>query len=546
MPRKSTIGSYLVKRLEEAGLRQIFGVPGDYVLWFYDLLEESSIEVIGTCTEGGAGFAADAYARVHGLGAICVTYCVGGFNALNPVAGAYAEKSPLIVISGSPGMAERSKSPLLHHQVRGFNTQHLIFDQVCVASAVLEDPDLVPDQIDGTIMECLKRKRPVYLEIPRDMVHVPCPSPKPLSIQREKSDRAVLKEALHEATEMLKSSKRPVILAGVEIHRYGLQESLLKLVKGSRFPVAATILGKSVISENHPEYIGVYEGAMGKESVRMVVEGADCVLILGAFMTDINLGINTAQIDLSKTINATSEKISIKRHHYDGIVLRDFIEGLAKADLGAKKRRRLPSMPEPKPFKPVPSKPMTIRRFFQRINQFLEEDSVVVCDIGDSLFGAIDLRIHKRTEFLSPAYYTSMGFAIPAALGVQIGSKKLRPIVFVGDGAFQMTFQELSTIARHGLNPIVFVLNNKGYTTERFINEGPYNDIKEWAYHKLPALLQDGWSCEVQTEGDLEEALEQARNQKVYSLINVHLEKMDHSEALARLGKRLSKSVGKG
>ncbi|MCA9430429.1 MAG: alpha-keto acid decarboxylase family protein [Candidatus Omnitrophica bacterium] len=545
MRRRTTIGSYLVKRLEEAGLKQIFGVPGDYVLGFYDLLVESPIEVIGTCTEGGAGFAADAYARVHGLGAICITYCVGGFNALNAVAGAYAEKSPLIVISGSPGLAERAKSPLLHHQVRGFNTQHLIFDQVCVASAALEDPLLAPQQIDETIAACIKRKRPVYLEIPRDMVHAECQAPKPFSIPREKSDRGSLKEALGEATQLLRKSKRPVILAGVEIHRFNLQESLLKLAKKSGFPVAATLLGKSVISENHPDYIGVYEGAMGKESVQKTVEGADCVLILGAFMTDINLGINTAQLDLSKTINATSETISIKRHHYDHIVLRDFIEGLAKADLGSKKKRRLPSMPELKPYRAISGKPMTIRRFFQRINQFLQEDSVVVCDIGDSLFGAIDLRIHKRTEFLSPAYYTSMGFAIPAALGVQVGSKRLRPLVFVGDGAFQMTFQELSTIARHGLNPIVFVLNNQGYTTERFINEGPYNDIKNWAYHELPSLLQEGWAREVHTEDDLEEALEQVKKQKVYSLINVHLEKMDHSEALARLGRRLSKSVGR-
>ena len=170
---------------------------------------------------------------------------------------------------------------------------------------------------------------------------------------------------------------------------------------------------------------------------------------------------------------------------------------------------------------------------------------MVISDIGDSLFGAADLTIHKRTEFLSPAFYTSMGFAVPAALGAQIGARKLRPVVFVGDGAFQMTGMELSTIARYGLNPIVIVLNNKGFTTERFINEGPYNDVHEWAYHLTQQVLRKGWGCEVRTEGELEEALVTARsNTQSFSIINLHLDKLDRSKALDRLGNHLSRHAG--
>lgn len=551
MPRTTTVGKYLVQRLEQAGLRHVFGIPGDYVLGFYDLMVASpKLSVIGTCTEIGAGFAADAYARVNGLGCLCITYCVGGLNALNAVAGAYAEKSPLVVISGAPGLAERARHPLLHHQVRDFRTQLQIYEKVTVAAAALEDPTTIPGQIDDCLLACLRHKRPVYLELPRDVVNLPCPAPEPIDVNPPASDPKPLKESIHEAAAMIKAAKRPVVLGGVEIHRFSLQNELLQLVEKAGMPVAATLLGKSIISEHHPNYLGVYEGAMGRESVRLAVERADCVLILGAFMTDINLGIYTAHLDIDKTINANSERIRIRHHFYEDVQLRDFIRGLTRSlTTGRGAMKAKPSKakkPAPdKPFKARANKPCTVRRFFERMNGYLSDDTVVIADIGDSLFGAADLTIHRRTEFLSPAYYTSMGFAVPAAIGAQIGAMHVRPIVFVGDGAFQMTGHELATAAKYGLNPIVFVLNNKGYTTERFINEGPYNDIHEWAYHLLPQVLRKGWGCEVRTEGELEEALETAwGHTQSFSLINVHLDKLDRSKALERLATRLSEHAG--
>ena len=191
-----------------------------------------------------------------------------------------------------------------------------------------------------------------------------------------------------------------------------------------------------------------------------------------------------------------------------------------------------------------PDAKITIKQLFGRINKMLDEDMVVVADVGDSLFAAADLTIYRHTEFISPAYYTSMGFAIPAAIGVQVANPKLRPIVLVGDGAFQMTCLELSTAVKFGFNPLVLVLNNKGYTTERFLQEGPFNDIPNWNYHRLPDLLGDGWGFEVYTEGDLDQALNAAlANQDTFSLLNIHLEPTDISPALNRLAKRMSKSI---
>lgn len=544
MSKSTTIGKYLIQRLEAAGLRHVFGIPGDYVLRFYDMLSNSRMQVVGTTTEAAAGYAADAYARVNGLGAVCVTYCVGGLSALNAVAGAYAEKSPVILISGAPGLGERERSPLLHHKVRDFDTQRRIFESVTVATAALENPNTAAQEIDDTIDACIRHKRPVYIEIPRDMVDQPCrvsPRRRPAA---PVSDKDALKEAINEAAALLRQAKRPVILAGVEIHRFGLQEQLLKFVERSGYPVAATLLGKSVISETHRQYLGVYEGAVGLEHVRKAVEAADALVILGAFLTDIDLGLFTARLAPGRCINAGDERISIAHHHFDHVTMTDFITGITRAPIGARRRVVPVRKPAVKTYRPQPKRAMTVARFFQRINSFLDNSTVVICDIGDSLFGAADLTIHRRTEFISPAYYTSMGFAVPACVGAQINNRKVRPIVFVGDGAFQMTGQELSTVVRQGLNPIVFVLNNKGYTTERFIHEGPYNDIHDWAYHLIPQVLRDGWGCEVRTEGDFEQALTRAlANTRTFSLINVHLEPYDRSDALERLATRLGTRV---
>lgn len=540
MRDEMTVGEYIVHRLEEMGLKHIFGIPGDYVLGLYDLLVGSDIKVVGTATEIGAGYAADAYARVNGLGCVCVTYCVGGLNVVNAVAGAYAEKSPLIVISGAPGIGERVTNPLLHHKVKSFYTQLKIYEKLAVTSVIIEEPSLAPQLIDETMIECIRQKRPVYIELPRDVVHRKCPAPKPLELVLEKSDPDVLKEVLSEAKSMLSDAENPVILGGVEIHRFGLQEELLFLVESCGYPIATTLLGKSIISERHPQYLGVYEGAIGLDGIRSAVENSDCLLVLGAFMTDINLGIDTASIDLSRTINATSERVNIKHHHYEDVTLSDFIDGLASEVAGSCSKKPVIGTAKREPIAVRPDEKITVSRFFSRMNDFLEENNVVISDTGDSLFGSADLTIHRRTEFISPAYYTSMGFAVPAAIGAQILDKELRPIVFVGDGAFQMSCQELSTIVKNELNPMIFVLNNKGYTTERFIREGPYNDIHNWDYHLFPQIVREGWGCEVRTEAELEDALKYAKNNMgSFSIINIHLDKLDCSDALVRLGKRL-------
>src|SRR5712671_4725025 len=325
-----TIGDYLIQQLYAHGVRHVFGIPGDYVLGFYDQLSRSKLQVINTCDEQGAGFAADAYARVRGLGAVCVTYCVGGLKVANTTAEAFAEKSPVVVISGAPGMKEREKNPLLHHKVREFDTQKKVFEQLTIASTVLSDPQTAFQEIDRVLHAALRFKRPVYIELPRDQVFVPGIPHHKTPDMHERSNGKSLRAALAEAEEMINGARKPVILADVEVHRFGLQDQVLELVRKTNIPVAATVLGKSVIGEQHPLYLGIYEGAMGREEVRRYVESSDCVIMLGAFMTDINLGIFTARLDPGRSISATSEKLSVRYHSYEDVRFKDFVHGLVR------------------------------------------------------------------------------------------------------------------------------------------------------------------------------------------------------------------------
>ena len=541
-----SIGEYLIRRLQDYGIGHVFGIPGDYVLGFYSLLEQSSLGLIGCTREDCAGFAADAYARVHGMGAVCVTYCVGGLSLCNSIAGAYAEKSPVVVITGAPGLSERINNPLLHHRVRDFRTQFDVFDKLCIACAELNDPRIAFHEIDRVLYAAARYKRPVYIEIPRDLVHVVPEVPHVFRDPTFISDRGSLNEAVREAERLIARAKKPVIIAGVEIHRFSLQNDLLALAEGSKIPLATTILGKSVVAETHPLFVGLYEGAMGNDEVTQFVEESDCVLLLGAFMTDINLGIFTANLDPAKCIYATSEQLRIHHHHYHDVVLADFIRELAALRPQAAPRQ-IPKIRTliSEEFVLDPDRPITISRLMARLNQMLDDETIVIADIGDSLFAATELVIRGHTEFLSPAYYTSMGFSVPAAVGTQTARPDLRTVVICGDGAFQMTGMELSTIVRHRYPTVVIVLDNKGYGTERFLHPGnEFNEIHPWAYHKLPEVLGGGVGYEVRTEGEFDRALRKAwSDYNGMSLIQAHLAPTDRSSALGRLADRLSKHV---
>ncbi len=540
------LGQFLFEYLYRRGVRHSFGLPGDFALPTFAWLEKSKIQSITVTHEPAAGFAADAYARVNGIGLVCVTYCVGGLNVLNAIAGAYAEKSPVVVVSGAPGRKDREKDPLLHHKVKTFETQRRIYDEVTVASTVLLDEQRAASEIVRCVEACLRHKRPVYIEVPHDMADRQIPVTGITASFPEESDPRTLEAALDETLALIRAAKKPVILAGVELARYRTAGLVLRMAERMNIPIAADLLSKSAIPENHRLYLGVYGGAMSSdEHVRNYVESADLVLMLGTFITDMSMGFYTAKLDRKRTVLATTERVSIRYHRYESIQFRDFLESLVSAKIKPKQFKHPNPHAVPLPLKKAErADSLTMVDVFRILSLHLDEHCCVVADIGDAIFGAVGIRSARQAQFIAPAYYMSMGFAVPASIGVAMAAKKLRPYVIVGDGAFQMTGVEISTAVRLGLNPIIIILNNDGYGTMRRIREGRFNVITQWDYTKICELVRGGESTTASTKGEFDAALSRARKSNRLCVIELKIPRNDASGQLARIAREVRKMRG--
>lgn len=546
----SNVGNYLLDCLYDCGVKHIFGIPGDYVLQFDKLIEQHKIKYVNATCENSAGNMADAYARLLGLGVVCITYGVG-INISNALAQAYAESSPLVIISGAPNLTEYAKGQKLHHLLNKHSilhqmdtTQLEIFSHFTVDQAILTSAEEAKAQIDRVLWNCQKHKKPVYIEIPRGMamsdlpsiVHEQETSHSLASIQSTPPSRAIaLHPILEQVKQLLQKSKRPVIWAGHEILRYHLSSPLLDFATKNRIPIASTLLGKTVIDENHPLCLGVYQGKMSRPEVRNIIENGDCLLMLGGILTDVDTGIYTAVLNQQHKIFATASEIVIDGQSYYGIDIADFIRALAETDfnLPTNSTSLAHINPQKPAFMPVAEASMTSKRLFECIASQLT-DEIVATDFGDSIFGSSDF-VLKENSYISCAYFASIGFGTPAAIAAQLAVPERRTIGIVGDGAFQMTATELSTAARYDLDPILILLNNHGYGTERPLLEGNFNDIHNWNYSLLPKLLNRGIGIKVSTEDAFDAAFKEALSHRgEFYLIEVELGKTDFSPALER------------
>jgi len=545
MGSRPGIGEYLIQRIYDAGARHVFGVPGDYILNFYAMLTRSQLQVINTCDEQGAGFAADAYARINGLGVVCVTYNVGGFKVVNTTAEAYAEKSPVLVIAGAPGLQERQKFSLLHHKVRDYSDQYRIFERITVASTELSDPEHAYEEIDRVLAGVLHEKGPGYIELPRDIVNVvPVNTPGTPAVHSAGSNSEIISSGVLDlVVSRVNGSSRPVIWAGEEIARNQLGPYVQALAEKTRIPIVSTMLGKSAIDETSSLYLGVYAGVIGDEQVREYVEASDCLLVLGVILNDVNLGANTAALDPERMIILSGDSCRIGARSFSGAGLGTLPELSGKQFLPHDLHGAPPTQKERKiTYSPTHAK-ITAERLFLAIDSFVDESNIVIADVGDAAMGSMAITIPQPNQFLCPIYYSSLGFSVPAAIGVKAARPDLRPLVLVGDGAFQMTGMEISTAARYRMDPIVIVLNNGGFGTERPMIDGPFNDVAPWQYHRIPDIIGAGRGYLVTTEDELAGALTAAKESNDLSIIEVVLDPNDITPQLRRMCERLAKGV---
>ncbi|MEO8341472.1 MAG: thiamine pyrophosphate-binding protein [Nitrospirota bacterium] len=545
-----TIAEYLLTRLKEIGVDHLFGVPGDFVLGFFNQVLKSDLQYVGTCNELNAAYAADGYARIRGIGAFASTYGVGELSAVNGVAGAFAERVPVVVITGSPAMANFGTRPLLHHTLGDYQIPLRIYENITAASTQLVSADTAPAEIDRVLSACLSHQQPVYISLPSDVVMMTCQRPNAFLFPTPApSDQETLGEAITEAFGMLDTAQKPVVVAGMELIRFKLQQAFAGLLDKTGFPYVTMMLGKAVLSEHHPQFIGLFEGDRSRDYVRNRVESADCVLQLGTLMTDLNTGGFTTNLDDSKTICANIHSVKIKHHYYKNVHLHDFIFGLTEklshrepealeiqcATQGCVHRRT-------EPYRPHATNPLTIKRFFDRMSHFLKNDSIVIAETGVSLFSAAEILMPEGAIFIGQAFYGSIGYTVGATLGAGVAAQDRQTVLFVGDGSFQVTCQDLSTMIRNHLKPVIFLINNDGYTIERVICDRPYNDIQPWHYHKLVDVFGGGVGLEVRTEGELEDALGKAATTDGLVFIEIHTDRLDCPESLRSAGRSMAKA----
>lgn len=525
----------LLNALKAHGARAVFGIPGDYALPMFRAMEgNGGLPLFTLSHEPAVGFAADAAARYRGgLGVAAVTYGAGALNLLNAVAGAYAERSPLVVLSGAPARSERGGMLGLHHQVRTLDSQRRIFDEVTCAQAVLDDPEKAPGEIARTLHACATQSLPVYLEIPMDMSTRPvAPPPAVAPVAR---DPDVAAACAAEIAALVRTARRPVLMIGIEVRRFGLEAEVSRLAEAVNIPVVSSFLGRGVAAGGPARISGTYLGVAGDSHVAALVEESDALILLGVVLSDSDFGVPANRLDLRKAIHAAGGQVRIGHHIYPDLSLAELTAALARHAPEA--GQGLADTPTP------PAKP---KRLFVANEGAVHPSDIAAAisslfarhgampmasDVGDCLFVSFET---DYVDLLAQAYYASMGFAVPAALGMQAVSG-VRPLVLVGDGAFQMTGWELGNCQRYGWDPIVIVLNNQSWEMLRaFEPWAGFNDLSDWRFSDLAGPL-GGVGHRVHTRGELARALEAAhRTRGRFHLIEVMLERGTTSDTLHR------------
>jgi indolepyruvate decarboxylase len=556
-PPSYTVAQYLADRLVQCGLKHLFAVPGDYASHFLDAVDGTpGIVRVPNINELGTGYAADGYARFAGIGAACVQYGVGTFSALNCAAGSWVERVPVAYISASPAtkdrMLENEEDILFHHSTGDLDADRSIFAEVTVASEIVHDPDEAPAQIDAAIVAMLTHRRPIYIEVLQDVWGIDCARPEgTLAALQLVSEPAALEALLDAAWARITSAERPVLWLGVQLQRFGLQDRVQRLVEASGLPFTTTSLGKTVLDEAQGQFIGTYAGPASPAVTREIVEGSDCLITLGAIITDDYLDIMKSSYGDMICVDDTDARIGHAR--YDDIFFGDFVDGLiARFEAGEGWPRAWKPLPPPAPEPdPAPDGRLTYNRFFHQLTSFLKtegltDETVLVLGESTSLYVFGNLFGLPRDSFVAQAAWGSLGHETGCALGVALASGK-RPFVVAGDGGFMMICQEISSLVRAGAGAAVFVMSNKGYAIEQaFVNLdafelggafAPFDVLPTWDYLALAqAFGAQGYRVE-NGEGLADALAEIKAKPGVTALVEVVIPANDLAPQLKRLAK---------
>lgn len=510
-----TVGDYLLDRLAELGVSEIFGVPGDYNLRFLDhVIAHPTIRWVGCANELNAGYAADGYGRLRGMSALVTTFGVGELSAANAVAGAFAEHVPVVHIVGGPAKdAQAARRPLHHSLGDGDFGQFLRISREFTCAQADLMPATATREIDRVLSEVAERKRPGYLLLPADVARFPVEPPgAPLPRYTGGTSPRALDLFTAAATELI-GEHQLTVLADFLVHRLQAVPALEALLAADAVPHATLMWGKSLVDESSPNFVGIYAGASSTEAVRRVIEQAPVLVTAGVMFTDMVSGFFSQRIDPARTIDVGVQQSTVAGRVFAPLELDAALDALR----GILTRRGISSPPVAvapdagrRP-SPAPDQPLTQTMLWDRLSSALTPGNVVLADQGTAFYGMAGHRLPRGVSFIGQPLWASIGYTLPAALGAGVAHPDRRPVLLIGDGAAQLTVQELGTLSREGLTPVIVVVNNDGYTIERAINgeTAYYNDIVGWNWPDIPAALGVGNHLvfRAQTYGQLDDAL---------------------------------------
>ncbi|MEX3507426.1 thiamine pyrophosphate-binding protein [Corynebacterium sp. LK2590] len=543
---RTTIGEFLLDRLKAIGITETIGVPGDFNLSFLEQIDAASgIRFVGACNELNAAYAADGYARQRGVGALLTTYGVGELSALNGIAGSRAEHVPVVSLAGAPPQYATEFRWNMHHSLADGDYANMLealapFTEVSTRVS----PMNVVEEFDRALHTCLREKRPVHIQIPSDITHLEIEvDDAPFSTALAPSDPERLKAATEAVLARLEKADQPLVLIDQDTDRHGFTAALDALVHRAQIPYSQLSSGKAILDENDPLFLGTYNGASSAPGVQDRVESADFLVTTNPRFIEVNSGSYTHQLDESAIINFGDQHVNVGGEYFVGINTRELLDALVE-----KVPARTPASPAlaadssaTDDFGADPSTPLTQARIWPRMARFLREGDVVITEAGTSNIGLGPLPMPTATKYINSPIWGSIGFTLPALLGSQLAAPGRRHVLFIGDGSFQLTAQELSTILRQELDPIIVLVNNRGYTIERYIlgMEQEYNDIQNWDYGALPKVFKADTtmaSYSAATEGELDAALEQIAASGTGAFLEVRLDPFDAPQDLKAFG----------
>jgi indolepyruvate decarboxylase len=508
-----TIGDFLLRRLMEAGVKHVFGVPGDYDLALLQQLHDAGkLKWVGTCNELNSSYAADGYARLNGLGALLVTNGVGPLSAINGIAGSCSEHVPVICIGGSIPLRSIDRGLGMHHTMADGTWDHFLraYAPLTAAQARITPRNAVME-IDRLILTAWREKLPVYMEVPSDITYLEIEVPaNPLVLALGASDPERLRCCVAAIAARLSTAKSPTILLDADAGRFGVESELMQLAEKMHAPVASINAAKSVIDETSVHFLGIYGGKAGEQHVRDAIENSDCLLCIGYRPIEVTTGDFTASLP-TNTIHARGYAVDVGDDNYQAVTLKEVLRGVIDAV------PRVESRPLRRPVAAVASAEtdgsvkLTQAAYWREIQSYLKPGDVLYADNGTS-FAILSLKLPANCTFIGSINWGSIGYSVGALLGALTAAPDRRHILFIGDGSFQVSAQELSTILRHDHKPIIFLINNGGYTIERgYLGKGEsYNDVANWAYADLPKVFCPGTSARsfvVKTVDDLKNVL---------------------------------------